>query len=127
MNPTHERIPRLAECIQWEGSNTQAVAEFLGRHGMTGTLYRDKFLTVRENGRVIHTMWPDSWALEGEDGKIRFYTDYTFKSIYQKTANRRNSKQGVTILLFGLLCFLASWRHCVFAFRFAEQFAWQHR
>jgi hypothetical protein len=50
---------------------------------MTGTLYRDKFLTVRENGRVIHTMWPDSWALEGEDGKIRFYTDYTFKSMYR--------------------------------------------
>jgi hypothetical protein len=34
-------------------------------------------------------------------------------SIDQKTANRRNSKQGVTILLFGLLCVLASLRLCV--------------
>ena len=83
MNPTHERILRLAECIQWEGSNTQQVNSFLAAHGLDGELWREYLLVRGPDRRIVHTIWRGSWALEGEDGKIRFYTDYTFKSMYR--------------------------------------------
>ena len=83
MNPTHERIPRLAECIQWDGSNTQQVSLFLTAYGLDGELWREYLMVRDRDGRIVHTIWRGGWVLEGEDGKIRFYTDYTFKSMYR--------------------------------------------
>ena len=83
MKPTHRRITRDAECHQWTGDNTQEIIDFLGKHGMIGSLYREKFLSVRKDGFVVHTMWPGSWVIEGEDHEIRFYSDEKFRTMYQ--------------------------------------------
>jgi hypothetical protein len=83
MKATHRRIVRDAECHQWNGDNTQKIVDFLGKHGMVGSLYRDKYLSVRKDGFIVHTMWPGSLVIEGEDHEIRFYSDEKFKTMYQ--------------------------------------------
>ncbi len=83
MIATHRRIVREAECHQWNGNNTQEIVDFLGKHGMVGSLYRDKYLSVRADGFIVHTMWPGSLVIEGEDHEIRFYSDEKFRTMYR--------------------------------------------
>jgi hypothetical protein len=48
--------------------------------------------------RIVHTIWKDGWVLEGEDGKIRFYTDYTFKSMYRLVRRKLPYLPSMTVM-----------------------------
>jgi hypothetical protein len=85
MNPTHERIPRRAECLQWDGENSEAVIELLLRGGLVGGLFREcSYILAREDGRVKCGISRGQWVLMGEDGKIRVYSDDEFKVMYRR-------------------------------------------
>ena len=98
MSPTCERIPRRAEYIQWDGSNTQQVGLFLMAHELDVELWREYLMVRDRDGRIVHTIWGGGWVLEGEDGKIRFYTDYTFKSMYRLVRRKLPYLPSMTVM-----------------------------
>lgn len=81
--PNEERISRKAASLKWTGDNTQAVMDRLAQHGMIGELFRDIHIQVYKDGSYSTTVNVGSWLVKGEDGKIRFYDDATFKLMYQ--------------------------------------------
>ena len=82
-NYTHERIPRRADCLQWNGKNTQEVMARLTQHKMIGELYRDIHIQVYRGGSYDDTLNIGMWLVVGEDGKLRFYTDDQHKLMYR--------------------------------------------
>lgn len=82
-NWTHERISRKAASLQYIGNNTQDVIALLAQHNMIGELFRDLHIQVYKDGGYSTTVNIGSWLVKGEDGKIRFYDDATFKLMYQ--------------------------------------------
>lgn len=79
-----ERISRKGEAYQWTGENTENILGFLARHEMIGELYRDgAHILVRYDNCIYNSINHGTWVLEGEDGKIRFYDDETFKLMYR--------------------------------------------
>lgn len=83
-NPTHERIARKAECLQWLGENTDAVIAFLLKHDIRGALFREcQFLQLYTKSCYVDTLEHSDWLVEGEDRKLRFYTDAEHRVMYQ--------------------------------------------
>lgn len=82
-NWTHERISRKAASLQYIGNNTQDVIALLAQHNMIGELFRDLHIQVYKDGGYSTTVNIGYWLVKGEDGKIRFYDDATFKLMYQ--------------------------------------------
>ena len=83
MMPTHERIPRRAECLQWTENNTQDVMGRLTQHGMIGELYRDIYIQVYKDGSYSDTLNIGDWLVEGEDGRLRIYDNETHALMYR--------------------------------------------
>ena len=84
MNPTHERIPRTAECIQWDGKNTDAVMSMLSRNNIVGDLYREgKYILIKIGGCTETAIGHGDWVFEREDGKVCFHSDLDHKSKYR--------------------------------------------
>ncbi len=83
MIPTHERIPRHADCLQWDGNNTQAVMERLAQHGMIGELFRDIHIQVYKEGSYSDTLNIWDWLVERENGQLCFYDDETHALMYR--------------------------------------------
>ena len=81
--PNEERISRKAASLQWTGNNTQAVMDRLAQHGMIGELFRDIYIQVYKDGSYSDTLNIGDWLVEGEDGKLRLYTDGQHKLMYQ--------------------------------------------
>ena len=81
--PNEERISRKAASLQWTGDNTQAVMARLAQHGIIGELYRDIYIQVYKDGSYSDTLNIGDWLVEGEDGKLRLYTDETHALMYR--------------------------------------------
>ena len=81
--PNEERISRKAASLQWTGNNTQAVMDRLAQHGMIGELFRDIYIQVYKDGSYSDTLNIGDWLVEGEDGKLRLYTDATHALMYR--------------------------------------------
>ena len=81
--PNEERISRKAASLQWTGNNTQAVMDRLAQHGMIGELFRDIYIQVYKDGSYSDTLNIGDWLVEGEDGKLRLYTDETHALMYR--------------------------------------------
>ena len=81
--PNEERISRKAASLQWTGDNTQAVMARLAQHGMIGELFRDIYIQVYKDGSYSDTLNIGDWLVEGEDGKLRLYTDETHALMYR--------------------------------------------
>lgn len=81
--PNEERISRKAASLQWTGNNTQAVMARLAQHGIIGELYRDIYIQVYKDGSYSDTLNIGDWLVEGEDGKLRLYTDETHALMYR--------------------------------------------
>lgn len=87
-----ERIPRTADAMQWVGDNTEDIQEFLLAHLKTGE-YRNHnglpliFVRGISEHSLEHTLYVGDWLLEGEDGKLRFYSDTKKKIMYQMKSN----------------------------------------
>ncbi len=82
-NYTHERIPRRADCLQWDGKNTAAVMARLTQHKMIGELYRDIHIQVYRGGSYDDTIDIGMWLVVGKDGALRLYTDDQHKLMYR--------------------------------------------
>lgn len=80
-SPTHQRKARKATALQWTGNNEGAIAEFT--HYATELHADSGWIYLREDGRLIDTIAPRSWAFYGEDGKLRILRDGEFKSRYE--------------------------------------------
>lgn len=82
--PNYERIPREAMCIQWVAeTNTGDVIAFIGRHEMTGALFRPGQMIVRDkDGYIVSTLYDGDWVLEGVDRVLRFHQNSTHESKY---------------------------------------------
>lgn len=80
---THERIPRRADCLQWDGKNTQEILARLTQHDMIGELYRDIHIQVYRGGSYDDTLNIGMWLVVGEDSKLRLYTDDQHKLMYR--------------------------------------------
>lgn len=85
--PNEERISRKAAALQWTGNNTQAVMDRLAQHGMIGELFRDIYIQVYKDGSYSDTLNIGDWLVEGEDGKLRLYTDETHALMYRPIDN----------------------------------------
>ena len=81
--PNEERVSRKAASLQWTGDNTQAVMDRLAQHGMIGELFRDIYIQVYKDGSYSDTLNIGDWLVEGEDGKLRLYTDETHALMYR--------------------------------------------
>ena len=81
--PNEERISRKAASLQWTGNNTQAVMDRLAQHGIIGELFRDIYIQVYKDGSYSDTLNIGDWLVEGEDGKLRLYTDETHALMYR--------------------------------------------
>lgn len=79
MNPTHQRRPRKAECLQYTGVNTTDALAMLN----------DDECQQHTGGIIVRRKWDialvrvGSWILKGEDGKIRILSDADFLSKYE--------------------------------------------
>ncbi len=82
-NYTHERIPRRADCLQWNGKNTQEVMARLTQHNMIGELYRDIHMQVYRGGSYDDTLNIGMWLVVRENGELCFYTDDQHKLMYR--------------------------------------------
>ena len=81
IGPTHKRKARTATALQWTGDNERAIAEFT--HYATELHADSGWIYLREDGRLIDTIAPRSWAFYGEDGLLRILRDGEFKSRYE--------------------------------------------
>lgn len=115
MIPTHERIPRHADCLQWDGNNTQAVMDRLAQHGMIGELFRDIHIQVYKDGSYSTTVNVGSWLVEGEDGKLRFYDDETHALMYRPISDELERLRACLLEIITLDCpgFQAWQKACV--------------
>ena len=83
-NYTHERIPRRAECLQWDGKNTDEILGFLAKNSIIGELYRgNEYILIKQDGCIATSIRHGIWILKGEDGVIRYYSDSQHKLMYR--------------------------------------------
>ena len=83
-NYTHERIPRRAECLQWDGKNTDEILGFLAKNSIIGELYRgDEYILIKQDGCIATSIRHGIWILKGEDGVIRYYSNSQHKLMYR--------------------------------------------
>jgi len=79
-----QKHPYRAKCVQWTGNNASEVLALLATIPSidSATLYRSKFIMVRHS-EGINTLSIDCWAIRGEDGEARFYSDKKFPITYE--------------------------------------------
>lgn len=95
-NWTHERIPRRADCLQWDGKNTDQILGFLTKHEMIGEVYREgKYIMIRSEQKYFDTLAQEMWLLEGEDKQLRIYENDTFKLMYRPIVEESISQSGL--------------------------------
>ena len=83
-NYTHERIPRRADCLQWDGKNTDEILGFLAKNSIIGELYRgNEYILIKQDGCIATSIRHGIWILKGEDGVIRYYSDSQHKLMYR--------------------------------------------
>lgn len=77
MTPTHKRRARLAECIQFDGVTIPK--------GLPCSIYlhNGALMLRNEYQHLIGTLHPMDWAVIGEDGKMRIYSDAKFQLMYE--------------------------------------------
>ena len=80
----YERIPRRAECLQWDGKNTDEILGFLAKNSIIGELYRgNEYILIKQDGCIATSIRHGIWILKGEDGVIRYYSDSQHKLMYR--------------------------------------------
>ena len=80
----YERIPRRAECLQWDGKNTDEIFGFLAKNSIIGELYRgNEYILIKQDGCIATSIRHGIWILKGEDGVIRYYSDSQHKLMYR--------------------------------------------
>ena len=83
-NYNYERIPRRAECLQWDGKNTDEILGFLAKNSIIGELYRgNEYILIKQDGCIATSIRHGIWILKGEDGVIRYYSDSQHKLMYR--------------------------------------------
>lgn len=80
----YERIPRRAECLQWDGKNTDEIFGFLAKNSIIGELYRgNEYILIKQDGCIATSIRHGIWILKGEDGVVRYYSDSQHKLMYR--------------------------------------------
>lgn len=76
--------PYRAECVQWIGNNFDHIKSLLNGSSAVNEvqLFRDEYVVIRHAGGVT-TLSPSDWAILGEDGEPRFYTNEVFLANYE--------------------------------------------
>lgn len=74
---THKKRSYRAHAVQWDGVNTWEICDMMP----SVTPYASA-LMVRYHGG-IKTMKKGDWAVKGEDGKVKIYSDEVFKIKYE--------------------------------------------
>lgn len=83
-NWTHERIPRRADCLQWDGKNTDEILGFLAKNLIIGELYcGNEYILIKQDGCIATSIKHGIWILKGEDGVIWYYSDSQHKLMYR--------------------------------------------
>jgi hypothetical protein len=79
MKATHQKTPYLAEAIQWDGHNSAQVITLINADVRET---EGKYLMVRA-ANDIFTMVPGWWAVKGENGIVKCYSNDVFNVKYQ--------------------------------------------
>jgi hypothetical protein len=82
MKPTHRRITRTAECIQWDGYNISVFRSLIPDASFE--IFREKYLISRGSTLGFLSLKLGDWIVKGEDRIIRFYPEEKFKLMYEK-------------------------------------------
>lgn len=77
MTPTHKRRARLAECVQFDGVT---IPEGLP---CSIDLHNGALMLRNEYKNLIGTLHRMDWAVIGEDGRMRIYSDEKFQLMYE--------------------------------------------
>lgn len=77
MNPTHKRRARLAKCTQFDG---MTIPDSMILHTVC---IHNGALMMRDESGLIGTLYPLDWAVIGEDGRMRIYSDEKFQLMYE--------------------------------------------
>lgn len=91
MKYTHQKRPYMATCIQWNGNNVEDVKEMLEHTPRTTVEHRGVYLvlrTVELNAEGfdmlrISTLFHGDWVVQGENRKVKVYTDAVFWEKYE--------------------------------------------
>lgn len=76
----YRRIQRLADCIQYTGTNLQDCIEATG---LCGSLGNENCIILRNSAGVFSgTVRPGDWFVIGEDKVVRIYTNSKFELMY---------------------------------------------
>jgi hypothetical protein len=76
----YEKVPYIADCIQWRGDNAEAVIALLPEDAKVSvsTIY----LTIRYRGGLT-TLVPGWWVARGQNGDVKCYDDATLHVKYR--------------------------------------------
>lgn len=86
MKFTHQRIAYYATCIQWDGTNADAVIAAVGGNATLSTLYGIGYIVARlPDG--ISTLRTGDWVRIGQDGSIKIVKDADFVKSYRAIPN----------------------------------------
>ena len=90
---THQKRPYRARCIQFDGGNFEAIKGLipnseLGHYplylsGFGACEQRKPCILVRHPGG-ISTLYTGYWAVQGENGAVKVYSDEVFRTKYQE-------------------------------------------
>lgn len=76
--PTHQKRPYKARCVQWVGINTEEIVSLLKDVQPWG----DYLMYRYPNG--VGTLRMGDWVVVGENGQVKCYTDAVFRIKYEK-------------------------------------------
>jgi hypothetical protein len=82
----YEKQPYQAQCLQWDGNNTEQVQELMGadvRLDLHEQVNVGRLLMVRTPDAGIFTMTPGWWIVKGQNGVVKCYNNETFLIKYR--------------------------------------------
>lgn len=78
---THITVPYHAQCLQWDGSNTEAIFALVKQAGGTAEHWHASLL-LRYQGR-IDSLYPGWWLRLGENGALKVFKPELFALKYR--------------------------------------------
>ena len=85
LNPNFIKRPYHAQCLQWDGTNTDAVLAMLTSAESNAELKGNKCIMIRY-GTGITTLYHGDYVVKGENNKVKCYPPEVFNIKYQPFA-----------------------------------------
>lgn len=76
----YEKVPYVAQCIQWTGGNAEAVTALLPEGARVDIT--KSYLTIRYRGGIT-TLVPGWWVARGQNGEVKCYEHATLHIKYR--------------------------------------------